>query len=69
MVLNLEQQKLIHFSHNHKLKDSRGILEIEVIIAVVVLSLASHEHVVQATRAKPKHTSSLNQATLSCLNH
>ncbi len=52
-----------YFSFNHKLKDSQGILKIEVIVAEVVLSLASHECIAQAARAKPKHTSCPNQAT------
>jgi hypothetical protein len=68
MVLNVEQQKLIFFSYNHKLNESQDILKIEVIVAVNVLSLATSKCIVQAMRAKPKHTSCPNQATPGCTN-
>jgi hypothetical protein len=41
-------------------------IKIEVIIAVVVLSLISHKCIAQATRAKPEHTSCPDQAMPGC---
>jgi hypothetical protein len=68
MALNLEQQKLF-FSYNHTLNDSLGTVKIEVIVAVVILSLASSKRVAQAARTKPKHISCPNQAMPGCPNH
>jgi hypothetical protein len=68
MVLNLDQQNWFYFGYNHQINDSRGILKKEVIKVVAILSLVSHKHIVQATRAKPEHTSCLDQATLGCFD-
>jgi hypothetical protein len=67
MVQKLEHQNWFYVHCNHKIKDSQGILKIAVNVEVVVLSLMSRKHIARAARAKPEHTSCLDQATPGCL--